>query len=597
MGFNKDKYEEILSNLLQEEIALVEELKGGLNSKVWKIKGKDYYIAKFYFNDNKNRLKNEFFSLQFLWSKEIRDIPRPIIYDQINNIGIYSFIEGKKLPAEEVSFDHIIAILNFIKRLKELSKENTSEYITSASDACYSAEDIFKIVERRLNRLNSIKESSSVYQELSIFLNQLIVKFNLLKENCRRYKIDFPQLTLSPSDFGFHNALLADKLIFIDFEYFGWDDPAKMVSDFIWHPGMDLNEDAKILFLEDLIGFFSKEDIKFKSRLKMVFPLFGLIWCLIVLNEFIPENLERRVFASRNEDKEKILKEQLEKSKRIFHNLDKEVFLLNRCMDLKEQARYIRKLIIQTVEKGGRGHIPSAFSLVEILSVLYYKILKYDSKNPKWNKRDRFILSKGHGCLALYAVLADKGFFPMEELWKFCKHDGLLGGHPENKVPGVEVSTGSLGHGLSVGVGFAINARYEKENYRTFVVIGDGESNEGSIWEAALCAAKHKLTNLTVIIDYNKHQASGSTSEILELEPFADKWRSFGFEVREVNGHDLEELEKVFSLLPFSKNKPNAIICHTIKGKGISFLENNLEWHHKSRLKEEEVIALFKELK
>jgi len=592
MGFNKDKHEEILSDLLQEEIALVEKLKGGLNSNVWKIKGKDYYIAKFYFNDNRGRLKNEFFSLQFLWSKGIRDIPRPIIYDQINNIGIYSFIEGKKLTAEEVSFSHIIAIINFLKKLKELSRENTPEYIKSASDACFSAEDIIKIIERRLNGLNSVKDNSAVYLELDLFLKEIKSKFELLRKGCYYTYLTRSQMTLSPSDFGFHNALFDKELVFLDFEYFGWDDPAKMVSDFILHPGMNLSEEAKRLFLREMMGFFQKDDSYFKSRLVMVFPFFGLIWCLIVLNEFIPEVLERRIFAGA--DPAGILNEQLNKAKQIFHNLDKEIKLVNSCLNMEPNK--IRRLIIQTVEKGGRGHIPSALSLVEILTVLYDKILKYDPKDPKWKQRDRFVFSKGHGCLALYAVLADKGFFPMEELWKFCKSDGLLGGHPENKVPGVEVSTGSLGHGLSVGVGFALNARYEKENHRTFVVIGDGESNEGSIWEAALCAAKHKLTNLTVIIDYNKHQSSGSTAEILELEPFADKWRSFGFEVREVDGHDVGELEKVFSLLPFSRNKPNAIICHTIKGKGISFLENNLEWHHKSRLKEEELIALYKEL-
>ena len=264
---------------------------------------------------------------------------------------------------------------------------------------------------------------------------------------------------------------------------------------------------------------------------------------------------------------------------------------------LDQRSKQLRHMIIKTLEHAGEGHFASAFSLVEILRVLYDDILRYNSKKPNWHLRDRFILSKGHGCVALYVLLAEKGFFSVSELWKFCKIDGLLGGHPEHKIPGVEVSTGSLGHGFPIGIGFALNAKYEKADYRTFVVVGDGECNEGSIWEAALCAGKHKLNNLTVIIDYNKQQTYGSTYDVLDLEPLRDKWSSFGFEVREVNGHDLEELEKVFSLLPFSKNKPNAIICHTIKGKGISFLENNLEWHHKSRLKEEEVIALFKELK
>ncbi len=264
---------------------------------------------------------------------------------------------------------------------------------------------------------------------------------------------------------------------------------------------------------------------------------------------------------------------------------------------LDQRSKELRERIIRMVEIGGRGHIPSAFSLVEILRVLFDDFLKYDPKNPKWTERDRFILSKGHGCLALYVLLAEKGFFPNEELDKFCKSDGLLGGHPEHRVPGIEVSTGSLGHGLSVGIGFAVNAKYEKKNYRTVVVIGDGESNEGSIWEAAMCAGKHKLSNLMVIVDYNKHQSSGSTFEIQDLEPFADKWRSFGFAVKEVAGHNIEELKSVLSEAPFQEGKPNLIICHTIKGKGISFIENNMSWHHKNTLKEEETSALYQGLR
>ncbi|HLD79078.1 MAG TPA: transketolase [Candidatus Nanoarchaeia archaeon] len=263
---------------------------------------------------------------------------------------------------------------------------------------------------------------------------------------------------------------------------------------------------------------------------------------------------------------------------------------------LDSRSKELRERIIRMIEIGGRGHIPSAFSLIEILRILYDEFLKYNPQNPKWEDRDRFILSKGHGCLALYVLLAEKGFFPTAELDKFCKSDGLLGGHPEHRIPGVEVSTGSLGHGFSVGIGFALNAKHENKKHLTFVVIGDGESNEGSIWEAALCAGKHKLSNLVVIVDYNKHQSSGSTFEIQDLEPFADKWKSFGFAVREVDGHSLEELRSTFSALPFQEEKPNLIICHTIKGKGIHFIENNLSWHHKNALKEEEVVALRREL-
>ena len=252
--------------------------------------------------------------------------------------------------------------------------------------------------------------------------------------------------------------------------------------------------------------------------------------------------------------------------------------------------------MVQVLKAGRSGHIGSALSLVELLRVLYDDVLRYDPKNSKWPSRDRCLLSKGHGCLALYVILADKGFIPQSELWKFCRSDGILGGHPEVKVPGVEASTGSLGHGLPIGVGLALNARYEKASYRVFVIIGDGESDEGSIWEAAMCASKHRLSNLTVIVDYNKQQSYGSTFEVQDLEPFVDKWRAFGFAVAEVDGHDVNELRSVFAGLPFSPDKPNAIICHTVKGKGIEFVERNLEWHHKSRVTDDEIQSLLAEL-
>jgi len=254
----------------------------------------------------------------------------------------------------------------------------------------------------------------------------------------------------------------------------------------------------------------------------------------------------------------------------------------------------LRKTIVQVLGASRRGHLGSAFSLVEILRVLYDDVLRYDPKNSKWPHRDRCILSKGHGCIALYVILAEKGFFPRSELWKFCKSDGILGGHPDhNKVPGIEASTGSLGHGMSIGIGFALNARYEKADYRVFTIIGDGESNEGSIWEAAMCAGKHRLSNMTVIVDYNKHQSYGSTFEVQDLEPISDKWRSFGFAVTEVDGHSVAELRSALLNLPLDPDKPTAIICHTVKGKGVGFIENDMEWHHKNRVTDEELEALF----
>jgi len=261
---------------------------------------------------------------------------------------------------------------------------------------------------------------------------------------------------------------------------------------------------------------------------------------------------------------------------------------------LDDRSIHLRRQIIKIFECSRRGHLGAAFSLIEILRVLYDDILRYDPQNPGWPGRDRCILSKGHGCLALYVILADKGFFPEKELWKFCKAQGILGGHPDyGKVPGVEASTGSLGHGLSIGVGFALNARIDSQDYRIFVVLGDGECNEGSIWEAALSAGNRKLSNLTVLIDYNKHQSYGPTCSVQDLEPLVDKWRSFGFSVIEVDGHNTAALKNTLSRVPFETAKPSAVICHTIKGKGIDFAENNLRWHHKSRISDEEIQSMY----
>jgi transketolase len=201
---------------------------------------------------------------------------------------------------------------------------------------------------------------------------------------------------------------------------------------------------------------------------------------------------------------------------------------------------------------------------------------------------------KGHGCLALYVMLADKGFISAETLDTFCRPDSILGGHPEAaKIPGVEASTGSLGHGLSYGLGMALAARIEQRDTRVFIIMGDGEINEGSVWEAALCAGKHRLTNLTAIIDYNKLQSAGPTREIQDLEPLADKWRAFGFAVEDVDGHDVAALRSVFHRLPFAPDRPSAIICHTVKGKGLPFAENDSNWHHKAKISGELVSEMY----
>ncbi len=261
---------------------------------------------------------------------------------------------------------------------------------------------------------------------------------------------------------------------------------------------------------------------------------------------------------------------------------------------LDERSKHLRRQIVRVLEGGGRGHLGTSLSLVEILRVLFDSVLRYDPKRPKWPERDRFILSKGHGCIALYVLLQEKGFFAKEELVKFCRFDGILGGHPDPKVPGIEVSTGSLGHGLPIAVGMAVAAMRRGAKHRVVTVLGDGECDEGSVWEAAMSAAKHRLDNLAAIVDYNKQQSYGSTYEVLDLEPFAAKWEAFGFATREVDGHDVHALEQVFAAVPFAAGKPSAVICHTVKGKGVAFAENNLKWHHKSSIKESEIEDLMR---
>ena len=260
--------------------------------------------------------------------------------------------------------------------------------------------------------------------------------------------------------------------------------------------------------------------------------------------------------------------------------------------DLKAKAKEIRKLIFKTICNAGGGHLPTCLSMADLLTVLYYEVLRIDPKNPKAPDRDRFILSKGHGGVALYAILADKGFFDMKHLATHGKKGTILGGHPDmHKVPGIEASTGALGHGLSFGVGTALAAKKDAGSSRTFVVIGDGECQEGSIWEAALFAAQAKLDNLTVIIDHNKLQAMGKLDEIVGLESLAAKWKAFGWTVTEIDGHDLDRIWGAFRSLPVEKEKPSCIIAHTVKGKGISFMENVPIWHYRQPKSEEMQLA------
>lgn len=264
---------------------------------------------------------------------------------------------------------------------------------------------------------------------------------------------------------------------------------------------------------------------------------------------------------------------------------------------LDERSLHLRRLVVKALEGGGRGHIGSSLSPIEIVRVLFDDVMRYRPNEPAWPERDRFILSKGHGCLALYVMLADKGFIPESELVTFCRRESILGGHPEaGKVPGVEASTGALGHGLPIAVGMALAGRMRRMDYRVFCVMGDGETNEGSVWEAALSAGKHRLSNLVAIVDYNKIQSYGPTKVVQDMEPFLDKWRAFNFAAVDVDGHDVNALRTLFKQLPLDGGKPTAIICHTVKGKGLPFAEGRAEWHHKSKVTDKDVTAMFEAL-
>lgn len=262
-------------------------------------------------------------------------------------------------------------------------------------------------------------------------------------------------------------------------------------------------------------------------------------------------------------------------------------------MDFTKIAKEIRKTIIETSFLAQSSHIGSSLSCVDILTALYFKILNIDPKNPKLKNRDRFILSKGHAAVALYSTLAERGFFEKEKLNNYCKDASKLAGHStKNCLPGIEVSTGSLGHGLPMGVGMALAGKKDNKNYRVFVLLSDGELDEGSNWEAFLFASHHKLDNLIAIVDYNKFQAFGKTNKILNLEPLKEKFKAFGWNVKEINGHNFDDIVKSLSNLSKETNSPTIILANTKKGKGISFMEEKLEWHYKSLTKEQRDLAI-----
>lgn len=248
----------------------------------------------------------------------------------------------------------------------------------------------------------------------------------------------------------------------------------------------------------------------------------------------------------------------------------------------KALATRIRAQVVTMSHRARSSHVGSSLSIADLLAVLYGEVLNIDPSDTDNPDRDRFILSKGHGCSAVYAVLTELGFFPKEWLDSYLQDGSHLFGHiTHHGVPGVEASTGSLGHGLAIGCGMALAGKHDGRDYRVFVLLSDGECDEGATWEAALFASHHQRDNLVAIVDYNKIQAFGDVKEVLQLEPLAEKWRAFGWAAQEINGHAFQQIERALLSIPFEPGRPSCIIAHTVKGKGVSFMENQLAWHYK----------------
>ena len=261
--------------------------------------------------------------------------------------------------------------------------------------------------------------------------------------------------------------------------------------------------------------------------------------------------------------------------------------------ELRALARRLRSHSLRMISRAKTSHIGSCLSVADILAVLYGRVLRVDPKQPSLASRDRLIVSKGHAAAIVYAAVAEAGFMPVERLEEFARNGGQLYGHvTHGGVPGIEMSSGSLGHGLPVGAGMALTGKRAGEPWRVFGVMSDGELDEGSNWEAMLFAGHHQLDNLTIIVDYNKIQSLDWVEKTLRLEPLADKFRAFGWSVREVDGHDVKELTSALEMVPLDAGKPNAIIAHTIKGKGVSWMEGKVLWHYKQPTPDELVTAL-----
>jgi len=251
-------------------------------------------------------------------------------------------------------------------------------------------------------------------------------------------------------------------------------------------------------------------------------------------------------------------------------------------IDYKAFSTRIRAQVLRMVHRAQSGHLGSSLSIADILAVLYGRILNVDPAQPDWPERDRFILSKGHAVSAVYVALAERGFFPRDWLLNYYLNGSHLPGHITYGVPGVEASAGALGHGLPIGCGMALAAKCDDKKYRVYVILSDGDCDEGSTWEALLFAHQHKLDNIVAIVDYNKIQGFGRTKDVLDLDPLAEKWRSFGWSAREIDGHDHRQIEQALLGIPFESERPSCIVAHTVKGKGVSFMEDDVAWHYRS---------------
>ncbi len=250
--------------------------------------------------------------------------------------------------------------------------------------------------------------------------------------------------------------------------------------------------------------------------------------------------------------------------------------------ELRGRARAVRVATVRMAHDGKTPHVGSALSCVDLLVGLYFHAMRIEPQAKPFDNQDRFVLSKGHGCMSYYATLAERGYFARSLLATYAQNGGRLAEHPSPQgVPGIEVATGSLGHGLAVGAGAALARQLDGRPGRTFVMLSDGECNEGSVWEAAMFASGRKLESLTAIVDYNKLQAMGRSNEVTGLAPLADKWRAFGWATCEIDGHDMDQIVRVLDDLPLASGQPSAIVAHTVKGKGVSFMEDDLEWHYR----------------